>query len=83
MHTNASIKARGEIYNQVCEKGYDAKSGAFTQSYGFKRAGCERSSDPARRLPSRRATPVISTVKAIGERLRDGPLVRRYDTDRT
>ena len=61
----------------------DAKSGAFTQCYGSTAldasallillVGFLPASDPR----------VQSTVKAIGARLRDGPLVRRYDTDKT
>ncbi len=27
-------KVRDQIHNQVCEEGFDAKNGAFTQSYG-------------------------------------------------
>ena len=76
-------KVRDEIHKQVCEEGFDAKNGAFTQSYGSTALDASALLIPLVGFLPASDPRVQSTVKAIGERLRDGPLVRRYDTNRT
>ncbi len=76
-------KVRDEIHNQVCEQGFNAEAGAFTQSYGSPALDASALLIPLVGFLPVSDPRVKSTVEAIGERLRDGPLVRRYDTDRT
>ena len=76
-------KVRDEIHNQVCEQGFDAKAGAFTQSYGSTALDASALLIPLVGFLPASDPRVKSTVQAIGDRLRDGPLVRRYDTDKT
>jgi GH15 family glucan-1,4-alpha-glucosidase len=74
---------RKRIHAQVCDQGFNAKIGAFVQSYGSTQldasallialVGFLPPSDPR----------IRSTVKAIGRRLRKGGLVLRYLTTRT
>ncbi len=47
---------RDEIHAEVCERGFDAELGSFTQSYGSKELDASLLLLPARRLPSRRPT---------------------------
>ncbi|ADW69905.1 glycoside hydrolase family 15 protein [Granulicella tundricola] len=73
-------KNRDLIHKQVCEKGFNKKLNAFTQSYGSKEldASCLRiglvgflpMDDPR----------IIGTVDAIQKRLMKNGLVERYDT---
>jgi GH15 family glucan-1,4-alpha-glucosidase len=70
---------RDQIHEQVCEKGYDADRGAFTQSYGsaeldaavllIPEVGFLPPSDPR----------VVSTVEVISRELMSGGLLRRYE----
>ncbi len=76
-------KVRDEIHSQVCEQGFDAKTGAFTQSYGSTALDASALLIPLVGFLPASDPRVQSTVKAIGERLLNGPLVRRYDTDKT
>ncbi|MFI7100192.1 glycoside hydrolase family 15 protein [Streptomyces sp. NPDC050161] len=72
---------RDAIHREVCEKGYDAARGTFTQSYGsteldaatllIPRLGFLPGSDPR----------VIGTVDTIRDELTHDGLVRRYATD--
>ena len=73
-------KNRDLIHKQVCEKGFNKKLNAFTQSYGSKEldASCLRiglvgflpMDDPR----------IIGTVDAISKRLMKDGFVERYDT---
>ena len=74
-------KNRELIHTQVCEKGFNKKLNAFTQSYGSTEldASCLRlglvgflpMDDPR----------IIGTVEAIEKRLFKNGLVQRYDTE--
>jgi GH15 family glucan-1,4-alpha-glucosidase len=71
---------RGEIFDDVCAKGFDAERGTFTQSYG------SRSLDAALLLiPQVGFLPasdqrVRGTLRAIQRELATDGFVRRYDT---
>ncbi|MFD9409868.1 glycoside hydrolase family 15 protein [Streptomyces sp. NPDC059989] len=72
---------RDEVHRDVCEKGYDAERGTFTQYYGSReldaatllipRVGFLPSDDPR----------VVGTVDAVREELGRSGLVRRYSTE--
>jgi GH15 family glucan-1,4-alpha-glucosidase len=72
--------ARDAVHADVCAKGYDPELGAFTQYYGGKdldaatlfvvKTGFLPPEDPR----------VISTVKAVRDRLGHNGFVRRYST---
>ncbi|MGD3104755.1 glycoside hydrolase family 15 protein [Streptomyces sp. YGL11-2] len=71
---------RDEVHREVCERGYDAERGAFTQHYGsaeldaatllIPRVGFLPGDDPR----------VRSTVDTVRRELTTGGLVRRYST---
>ncbi|QHC21832.1 glycoside hydrolase family 15 protein [Streptomyces sp. GS7] len=71
---------RDEVHREVCERGYDAERGAFTQFYGsaeldaatllIPRVGFLPGDDPR----------VRSTVDTVRRELTTGGLVRRYST---
>ena len=42
------------VHREVCERGFDAERGTFTQSYGSRDARRRAADDPARRLPPAR-----------------------------
>ena len=48
---------RDEIHAQVCEKGYDAERGTFTQYYGSDGPGRGHAADPGAGVPARRRPP--------------------------
>jgi GH15 family glucan-1,4-alpha-glucosidase len=72
---------RDEIHREVCERGYDAARGTFTQSYGstdldaatlvIPRVGFLPGDDPR----------VVSTVDTVRRELSHDGLVRRYSTE--
>ncbi|NEB76306.1 glycoside hydrolase family 15 protein [Streptomyces sp. SID14478] len=74
-------KLRDAIHQDVCERGYDAERGTFTQYYGsteldaatllIPRVGFLPPDDPR----------VIGTVDAVREELARDGFVRRYSTD--
>ncbi|UQA96185.1 glycoside hydrolase family 15 protein [Streptomyces halobius] len=80
-HVERWRATRAEIHREVCEQGYDAERGTFTQSYGsteldaatllIPRVGFLPGSDPR----------VTGTVDAVRQELCDGSLVRRYSTE--
>ena len=72
---------RDTIHREVCEKGYNAQVGAFTQSYGSKTLDAS-----ILRLPLVGFLPaddprVRSTVAAVERELVGDGFVRRYPTD--
>ncbi|GAQ53384.1 glycoside hydrolase family 15 protein [Streptomyces acidiscabies] len=74
---------RSAVHAEVCERGYDAERGTFTQSYGsaeldaalllIPRVGFLPGDDPR----------VIGTVDAVRAELGHDGLLRRYSTDGT
>jgi GH15 family glucan-1,4-alpha-glucosidase len=74
-------RARGDIHREVCEKGWDAERGTFTQSYGSRaldaalllipRVGFLPGDDPR----------VIGTVEAVQRELVEDGFVLRYPTE--
>ena len=74
-------QVRDEVHAEVCELGWNADVGAFTQDYGgtgldasllvLAKVGFLPGADPR----------VLSTVEAISRGLRHGPLVDRYATE--
>ena len=76
-------KVRDQIHKQVCEEGLDAKTGAFTQSYGSSALDASALLIPLVGFLPPGDPRVRSTVEAIGKTLRVDGLVRRYDTSRT
>ncbi len=76
-------KTRDEIHKQVCREGFDAKTGAFTQSYGSSALDATSLLIPLVGFLPASDPRVRSTAEAIGERLTDGRLIQRYDTHRT
>ncbi len=69
-----------EIRRQVCAEGFDPGIGAFVQSYGSTALDASALLIPLVGFLPADDPRVRSTVTAIGERLRDGRLIRRYDT---
>jgi GH15 family glucan-1,4-alpha-glucosidase len=68
-----------QIHQQVCEKGFDASVGAFTQAYGSTALDAA-----VLRIPEVGFLPpddprMISTMDAITKRLMPGGFVRRYE----
>ena len=74
-------RVREEIHREVCEKGWDAERGTFTQSYGSKaldaatllipRSGFLPGDDPR----------VVGTIEAVQRELVQDGFVLRYPTD--
>jgi GH15 family glucan-1,4-alpha-glucosidase len=71
---------RAHIHDQVCKEGFDAKTGAFTQSYGSPELDASALLIPLVGFLPASDPRVKSTAEAIGERLKAGRLIRRYDT---
>jgi GH15 family glucan-1,4-alpha-glucosidase len=69
-----------QIREQVCKDGYDEKIGAFVQSYGSRELDASALLIPLVGFLPADDPRVRSTVDGIGERLKHGPLIRRYDT---
>ena len=74
-------RVREEIHREVCEKGWDAERGTFTQSYGSKaldaatllipRSGFLPGDDPR----------VVGTIEAVQRELGQDGFLLRYPTD--
>jgi GH15 family glucan-1,4-alpha-glucosidase len=67
------------IHQQVCEKGYDASRGAFTQSYGSAELDAAVLLIPEVGFLPPDDPRVISTVDAVSRDLMAGGLLRRYE----
>ncbi|QFQ96339.1 glycoside hydrolase family 15 protein [Streptomyces phaeolivaceus] len=72
---------RDEIHREVCELGYDAERGTFTQSYGSRELDAALLLIPLMGFLPPDDPRVIGTVDAIREELSHEGLVRRYSTD--
>lgn len=70
----------GEIRKQVCEAGYNGKIKSFVQSYGAKELDASALLMPLLGFLPPEDPRIKSTLEAIGTRLRDGKLIRRYET---
>jgi GH15 family glucan-1,4-alpha-glucosidase len=71
---------REHIYAEVCRKGYNAKRGAFVQSYGSTQLDASALLMPLVGFLPPSDHRVRSTVDAIGRHLVQDGLVVRYDT---
>ncbi|MGO9461177.1 MAG: glycoside hydrolase family 15 protein [Rhodomicrobium sp.] len=74
-------RLRSHIHDQVCNEGFDSKTGAFTQSYGSSELDASALLIPLVGFLPASDPRVKSTADAIGERLKAGRLIRRYSTD--
>jgi len=74
---------REEIHEQVCERGFDAELGSFTQSYGSRELDASLLLIPlVGFLPADDAR-VRGTIEAVERRLTRDGLVLRYETSDT
>jgi GH15 family glucan-1,4-alpha-glucosidase len=71
---------RHDIFTEVCEKGYNADVGAFTQSYGSRELDASVLMIPLVGFLPPNDPRVVSTVEAIQRDLMDHGLVLRYRT---
>jgi GH15 family glucan-1,4-alpha-glucosidase len=72
--------ARDAIHAEVCEKGYDAERGTFTQSYGSKGLDAATLLIPQVGFLPPTDERVIGTVDTIARELMHDGFVLRYDT---
>ncbi|MBD9729615.1 glycoside hydrolase family 15 protein [Streptomyces caniscabiei] len=72
---------REEIHREVCERGYDAERGTFTQSYGSRELDAALLLIPLMGFLPPDDPRVVGTVDAIREELCHEGFVRRYGTD--
>jgi GH15 family glucan-1,4-alpha-glucosidase len=71
---------RDQVHAEVCEHGWNAESGAFTQYYGGTGLDAALLVVPSVGFLPGDDPRVVSTVDAVCARLRRGPLVDRYET---
>ena len=71
---------RDEIHAQVCEQGYDADVGSFTQSYGSPELDASLLLIPLVGFLPASDPRVSGTIDAVQRELADGGLVLRYRT---
>jgi GH15 family glucan-1,4-alpha-glucosidase len=76
-------KVRDEIFNLVCERGYNASVGAFTQTLDGTCLDASRLLLPLIGFLPPNDPRIISTVDAIGRELMADGLIRRYHTHET
>jgi GH15 family glucan-1,4-alpha-glucosidase len=74
---------RDRIHQQVCKEGYNAKIGAFAQSYGSSELDASALLIPLVGFLPPSDPRIVSTVNAIQSHLMVDGLVRRYHTHRT
>ncbi len=72
-------RLREHIHDQVCERGFNRKAGAFVQSYGSEELDASALLIPLVGFLPPGDPRVRSTVEAIGSKLKRGRLIRRYD----
>jgi len=70
---------RDEMHDEICAEGYDDDVGAFVQSYGSKELDAAMLMIPLVGFLPARDERMVSTVRAIRERLLVDGFVRRYD----
>ena len=70
--------ARDQIHREVCEKGYDAKRGAFMQYYGSSQLDAAVLLIPEVGFLPPDDPRVVSTVRTVQRELMSDGLVRRY-----
>ena len=71
---------RDRVHAEICDQGWNAELGAFTQSYGGTALDAALLVMPIVGFLPGDDPRVVSTVAAIEKGLRHGPLVDRYDT---
>ncbi|WP_257460295.1 glycoside hydrolase family 15 protein [Archangium lipolyticum] len=76
-------KLRHALHEEVCQRGYDPKLGAFTQAYGSSRLDASLLLMPLVGFLPPREPRVLGTVRAIERELLHEGLVRRYHTHET
>ncbi|QLE71503.1 glycoside hydrolase family 15 protein [Streptomyces rectiverticillatus] len=72
---------RDEVHREVCERGFDAERGTFTQSYGSEELDAATLLIPRVGFLPPEDPRVTGTVDAIRRELDHGGLVRRYSSD--
>jgi GH15 family glucan-1,4-alpha-glucosidase len=72
---------RDEIHADVCEHGFDADVGAFTQSYGSTRLDANVLTIPLVGFLPAEDDRVRSTIEVIGRELNQDGLIARYQAD--
>ncbi|MGW0839759.1 glycoside hydrolase family 15 protein [Streptomyces sp. NPDC002787] len=72
---------RDEIHREVCERGFDADRGTFTQSYGSRELDAALLLIPRMGFLPPDDPRVVGTVDAIREELSHEGFVRRYSAD--
>jgi GH15 family glucan-1,4-alpha-glucosidase len=77
------IALRKQIFDEVCDKGYDPKRNTFTQYYGSTSLDASLLVIPLSGFLPAKDPRVVGTVKAIEEDLMPEGLVLRYRTDQT
>jgi GH15 family glucan-1,4-alpha-glucosidase len=75
------MQLRSQIFDEICDRGYDSKRNTFTQYYGSKGLDASLLFIPASGILPPNDPRVVGTVKAIEEELLDGGLVLRYRTE--
>jgi GH15 family glucan-1,4-alpha-glucosidase len=76
-------KVRDEIFDLVCERGYNASVGAFTQTLDGKNLDASLLLLPLIGFLPPSDPRIVSTVDAIGRELMADGLIRRYHTHET
>ncbi len=71
---------RDRVHAEICEQGWSQKCGAFTQSYGSDALDASLLLMPILGFLPGDDPRVLSTIDAICNALRTGPLVDRYET---
>jgi len=73
-------KVRAEIHEQVCQKGFNSRLGAFVQAYGSEQLDASALLIPAVGFLPPHDERVVGTVEAVEHKLLRNGLVLRYDT---
>jgi GH15 family glucan-1,4-alpha-glucosidase len=74
-------RVRDEIHAEVCQQGYDAELGTFVQYYGAKGTDASLLMIPLVGFLPADDERMKGTVRFVQERLLDGGLVLRYETE--
>lgn len=76
-------KTRQEIFDEVCQNGYNSELGAFTQYFGSETLDASVLMIPLVGFLAPSDPRVISTVDVIGKQLMSDGFILRYDTSKT